>query len=243
MAKQVSRLPFDTLVPNKPLIAHTQLRGKLVSLSPFSRSTNLGGFSLASDGLTVFFELRGVWAKEALEVFGERVGRLMVVQSRGGERVEVMRQQRDRQGDVVPGARKLKVVFDEVIEGAWVDQVTGKKGETFRFSCEFSSLRTGTMRPLTLSRPPQPRKPRRNTDPRLPKRLSTSPRTLLNPPTPSRPLVNLSLAPPQPSRNSRTSRPLSNLTRSLAPNLNSSGRTRTRRRRSMRFRHLIRRLC
>ncbi|BGO96088.1 hypothetical protein NBRC10512_007198 [Rhodotorula toruloides] len=134
MAKQVSRLPFDTLVPNKPLIAHTQLRGKLVSLSPFSRSTNLGGFSLASDGLTVFFELRGVWAKEALEVFGERIGRLMVVQSRGGERVEVMRQQRDRQGDVVPGARKLKVVFDEVIEGAWVDQVTGKKGETFRFS-------------------------------------------------------------------------------------------------------------
>ncbi|BGP28035.1 telomere-binding alpha subunit central domain protein [Rhodotorula toruloides] len=133
MTKQASRLAFDSLVPNKPLIANTQLRGKLVSISPFSSSTNLGGFSLASDNLTVYFELRGAWAEDALEVFGGSVGRLMAVQSRGGERVEVMRQQRDRQGDPVPGARKLKVVLDEVVEGAWVDQVTGKKGETFRF--------------------------------------------------------------------------------------------------------------
>lgn len=133
MADKASRLPFDALVPNKPLIAHSQLRGKLVSVSPFSRTTNLGGFSLAWDNLTVYFELRGAWAKEALDVFGERIGRLVAVQSRGGERVEVMRQQRDRQGEPVPGARKLKVIFDEVVEGAWVDQVTGKKGETFRF--------------------------------------------------------------------------------------------------------------
>ncbi|GAA5876225.1 hypothetical protein JCM3774_002330 [Rhodotorula dairenensis] len=157
--------PLHSLVPGERLSANAQLEGNLVSIVPYDVSTRTCAFTIVQHNCRVKCVLKGPWSIPAPDFLRYQMNRRIWITTDGTETVQIVGQQRDRNGDPVLGGNQLGISFENGISGYWRDERRTGRREPF-------VLKSSTSQPgriVELSSEPEP-----DQEPRKPYHLAPS---------------------------------------------------------------------